>query len=221
VPIFGAIAITASNFASKRFYMRETKPCPLIPLATLAVAITTVAGLLSIYAASQEGSKVNISVAAPTPPALQGKAFGTVTPLELKSSDIKADILTHPMPSVSLLFTLPLGQYNRGADSTENQSTVIVSLPAEANKILLPYWKGYLVFSYKTELERVLDPQTQVNEDRAIGQVFKTTVTELQDLTIDAPNGTRKISQDEAYDIVRFVGLSASGVVAQAKKHNQ
>lgn len=192
----------------------------LILLALFAIGVTAAIGLLSIHATSQDGAKVDISVAAPPTPALQGKAIGKVEPLELKSNDVRADILAHPAPTVSLLFTSPPVEGEQRANSPENQSSVSVPLPAEASKVFVPYWKAYLAFCYETELKHVSDPQIQINEDRAIGQLFKTTVVELQGLTIDTPNGRRKISQAEAYDIARFIGISASEVVSQAKKNN-
>ncbi len=187
---------------------------PLVLLVAFAIGVVAA----TRYLTPQRGAKVDVSVAPPSSPALQGKAVGAVTPLELKSDDIKADILAHPAPTISLLFTFPPGEFEQSASASENQSSVSVQLPAESSKVLLTYWKAYLAFCYETELEHVRDPQTQVDKDRAIGVLCKTTIVELQTLTIDAPDGRRKISQDEAYDIARFIGISASNLVAQAKK---
>jgi hypothetical protein len=62
------------------------------------------------------------------------------------------------------------------------------------------------------------DADSQVKEDRAIGFLARSTGVDLQELTIDAPNGKRKLTQAEATDITRFLGAAACGIINDAKQ---
>lgn len=57
----------------------------------------------------------------------------------------------------------------------------------------------------------------RINERSALGGVNSTVLSNLESITIDAPDGKRKISGDEAGALVGFMTEAAQQVVEQAK----
>lgn len=54
--------------------------------------------------------------------------------------------------------------------------------------------------------------------DLAMISLTERTRGALEEFAIDAPNGRRNISRNEAHDIVYFLGRSAASIVDEAKK---
>lgn len=190
----------------------------LVLLATAGIGITEMTkGLMLIHAKSQQQPKATIAIVQPSAPSLEGRATGELKQFKFKGGDLKVDILAHPMPTTSLVF-LSGARPTQKDPKTSNKNSVKVRLPHDAANLLRAYWQAYLGFCYRTELKHPPDAQSQVNEDRAIGALSLTTRAKLQELTIDAPDGRRNISQNEAVDILRFLNLSASYIVSQAKE---
>jgi hypothetical protein len=141
----------------------------------------------------------------PPAPALQGNANGTVRPFKRMQRSLKDSILSHPVPQVSLVFIL----------EDKRSAKITVELPAAARKLLLDCWKAELAFYYKKAFEPSR-PDKRINDKYALGGVNSTVLSGLEGITIDTPTGRRKISWDEAGDLVRFMAEAAQQVIAQA-----
>lgn len=143
----------------------------------------------------------------PRAPALQGNADGKVMPFKRMQRSLKDSILAHPVPHVSLLFVL----------EDKQSSKINVELPAAARQLLLDCWRAELAFYYKKAFEPSrLDKR--INDRYALGGVNSTVLSGLEEMMIDTPTGRRKISEDEASDLVRFMAVAAQQVVAQANE---
>ena len=179
---------------------------PILVFASIQCSKTT------SEAGAQERPKIVAVPGAikPPAPALQGTATGEVQSFKFRQQGLKASVLAHPVPQVSLLFVL----------GEKQASTVKVELPPEARKFLLDCWKAEIAYYYKRAFES--SPlEKRINEKYALGRVNQSVLSNLETVTIDTPTGKRRISWDEAGDLVRFMAEAAQQVVEQAKEYKR
>ncbi|HXD33881.1 MAG TPA: hypothetical protein VN643_22370 [Pyrinomonadaceae bacterium] len=143
----------------------------------------------------------------PPAPALEAKAVGDVKSFKRTRSDLKASVLSHPIPEATLVFVL----------RDKRDAKVIVKLPEEAKKPLTECWHAELTFFYLSTFE-VHDLETRIRERETFGSVVANVQAKLQKLTIDTPTGRRKISLNEAVSLTHLLNESAQCVVDEAKE---
>ena len=154
-----------------------------------------------------------------SPPTWEGTADGDLSPLLLDGGDLKASVLSHPLPKVFLSFKA--SEMQRGtsaAVSIQTDAVMRVDLSSTINVTLASLWHAELEYSYKKEIEGISSGQAQVNEQREVLRSIIATIEFLKRQTIDAPNGRRNISENEALDILRFMRASVESVTEQAQK---
>ena len=164
---------------------------------------------LTLQAVAQKRQEAVPVVIYPPKPAVQASVAGQVRPFKLTRGGLKASIFAHPVPQLWLVFP-----------PVRNAAKVTIKLPSDATKSVLDCWAAELEYRYKKAFEAG-SLQKRVNDDYALGRVNVSVLSKLQSLDIDAPTGRRKISDDEAGRIIRFLAESAQNVVEQAKKHKK
>ncbi len=143
----------------------------------------------------------------PSPkPTLQATADGELQPFKLMGKGVRASVFAHPVPNVYLVFP-----------ASQNSPKMTIELPPEAKKPLSDCWKAELEYYYKSGFEsRPLDKRIQ--DSYALGRANMSVLSRLERIEINTPNGKRKISGDEAGDLVKFMAQSAQQIVEQAKE---
>jgi hypothetical protein len=162
--------------------------------------------------------KVTVTTSTPFVPSDQLKVNGSAQDFLLSGDDLNASVLAQPLPQVWLEFD---ANENPGNLELKNAKAVRIDLPDEAGTSLTSCWRAYLEYGLKTKVENEKDIQTLVHQDVAMVATAARTAASLEELTIDAPNGRRKVSHDEAWEIVSFLGRSANDVIEQAKQYKR
>jgi hypothetical protein len=174
---------------------------------------------LNINADQQSGSKViTTATRNPPPPIPQGKAAGESIPFARAGEDIREAIMGHPFPKVWLTFTTSSKQGPPQSDSPDSgESTVKVELPDEANQLLRTYWQTYLNATYNMDIKGMPDAESYRSQMVIADRSADDTEQKLMKIDIEAPNGRRKISLDEARDLTSLISGFAKDIINQAK----
>lgn len=148
-------------------------------------------------------------------PKLQGKPAGEVlTPLRL-GKDLRASILAYPAPKVWLEFPKPEEQSSQSpAQEGTSSSVVKVQLPQSARRVLEGLWREACASMYDVLTTQNIDTKKNLTTAQSIAN--NNAAYALQRIIIKAPNGSRKISSEEATGLVRYLGESAEDFVKQA-----
>lgn len=99
----------------------------------------------------------------------------------------------------------------------ETKNNLKMDLPDDVTNILNSHWKKAIEFTYKDTFERTT-AQGGYDRDMAWMSYCEKTKRELQKLSIDAPNGRRKISQTEATELYANLNEQAGEVIRKAEK---
>lgn len=195
-----------------------------VSLALLLVVVSTTAQCnhdpAATYAQGRTDQGIRAGAVASSVPALQGKAAGGVTEFKFTEERLDASLFSLSAPEVWLVFPAsraeaqPPDSSTRGADST-----VRVDLSPEVRRALVSQWQAALPYFYETEIERVPDAATYFSKSVAFSNLSLTTMRLLEGFTVNAPDGKRNISADEAGELLRFINAAAADAVGQAKKH--
>jgi hypothetical protein len=196
----------------------------LLLLALLAITVSASAqcGKSPTTAQGQSKSEPRIAAGAvPMPgPALQGKAAGEVLPFAFKNKSLKTSLLNHPMPELWLSFPVQGNQgKQQSASPGKNESTVRVELPVKARKLLAAHWKTALTYNYNTEITRPPNGDIFHRQMVEMANSYLNVQQALMKIEIEAPDGRRMISHDEAQDLGYFLNVAAVEVAEQAKKY--
>jgi hypothetical protein len=183
----------------------------------LFLIIFTFAAVLT-FASSGHSQGVTVVVTRGPHPSWEGTAAGKVQPFMRSDNNLRTAVLTQPAPDVWLEFAESKreGQPPR-KPSDEKEPVIQVLLPPEGTEILKTFWAKTLLFDYREAYEKAEAAQDQVNRDRAWLTYLSTTERDLQKLEISAPDGIRKISDEEADRLVLFVRKASAELVKTAK----
>jgi hypothetical protein len=179
--------------------------------------IFTFAAVLT-FASPGHSQGVVVSVTRGPHPSWEGTAAGNVQPFMRNDDNLRTAVLTQPAPEVWLEFAESKreGQPTR-KPSHEKEPVIQVLLPREGAELLKTFWEKTLLFDYREAYEKAETAQEQINRDKAWGSYRSTTEQALQKIEITAPDGVRKISDEEANRLVYFVRKVSAEVVKTAK----
>lgn len=154
-------------------------------------------------------------------PLLQGKAAGVVSPFHLTGRNLREAVITHPYPEVWLAFAVRSPtEAPRDAPSDDNAAALRVELPPEAKRVLQSQWGMALAANYDLEFGGITEAGVRAQHSVTIINSSMNAALELRKILIDAPDGRRPISHDEADDLARFIGASAFDVIKQAQVYD-
>jgi hypothetical protein len=188
----------------------------LILIAVVGTSIVLSQKATPRSAGSDGEPKITVVSSTPFLPSDRGKAKGSAPNFQLSGGDLRASVLAQPLPQVWLEFS---ANGSLSAPESRNAEAVRIDLPDEARISLMSCWQAYLEYYFNTKVENEKNFQTLVHLDVAMVATAARTAASLEELPIGAPNGRRRISHDEAWEIVSFLGRSAEGVVEQAKQY--
>ena len=139
-------------------------------------------------------------------PAWEGIAAGQPKPFARNNDDLRIAVLTQPVPEIWLEFaeSKRKGQPSR-TPTDEKEPVIQVVLPSEAKEILNSFWERSLEFDYKEAFDKPKSAQEAYDRDLAWMSYFLTTAKTLEKIEIAAPDGARKISDEEAKLLVAFL----------------
>jgi hypothetical protein len=169
-------------------------------------------------AGTDGGPAITATSSTPYVPADQGEAKGSVPNFQPGSNDLRAAILAQPLPQIWLESP---AQGSLGGSKEKHADAIRIDLSDEARAPLTSVWQAYLEYYLKTKFVDEKEAQNRVDQDVAMVATAARTEASLEALSIDAPNGRRRISHDEALGIVSFLGRSANGIVEQAKQYKK
>lgn len=156
--------------------------------------------------AQQPERKLGIPEIIPPPKApRESYADGSVKPFRLTRKTVKDSIMVHPQPEVYLVFPRM---------SSEKKK---IALPVAAKNVLSDCWAAELVYYYKRDFENPT-PEMNVDAKLELGRVNSWVLSKLERIQINTPTGKRKITDEEAALLVKFMSQSAHDVVQQAKE---
>lgn len=193
---------------SKAFYVGTIGTSALLAFTFVGLAVT---GKLTPRQSVSQGQAVVAVTRNASVPSDEGKADASVAPFQALSAGLRDSVLAQPLPEISLVFPAQ----HRQTGGTFGKK---LALPYEARKPLTSCWLAYLAYYYRIEIERESDPQSRSDNDNAMISITEDTAADLEKLVIDAPNGRRNISHNEARDVAYFLGRAAAGVVKEAKQ---
>jgi|GEM_PF-1704360 len=179
--------------------------------------IFTFAAVLT-FASPGHSQGVVVSVTRGPHPSWEGTAAGNVRPFMRSDDNLRTALLTQSAPEVWLEFAESKreGQPPRKR-SDEKEPVIQVLLSPEGTELLKAFWEKTLLFDYREAYEKVETAQEQIDRDRAWSGYRSTTEQALQKLEISAPDGVRKISDEEANRLVNFVRKASAEIVKTAK----
>jgi len=145
-----------------------------------------------------------------------GVVRGKISSLEISRSGIRESLVDQEPPDV--WFSFPDGDVNIDTRSgSPDDYRTDVELPEPVKALLHSYWTASLSYYYDNKSEGAQDTNTLVAESMKYSNLYFSTRRALSNLDIAAPEGTRKISGDEAGDLLQYVGARATEAVEQAK----
>ena len=151
-------------------------------------------------------------------PAWEGTVAGQPKPFARNSDDLRIAVLTQPVPEVWLEFaeSKRKGQPSR-TPADEKEPVIKVVLPIEAQEILKSFWEQSLEFDYKEAFDKPKTAQESYDRDLAWTNYFFTTAQKLEKIEIAAPDGARKLSDEEAKLLVAFLRKASGNLVKSVK----
>ncbi|HEX8284490.1 MAG TPA: hypothetical protein VF588_14085 [Pyrinomonadaceae bacterium] len=201
--------------------------CPRIYVSTLSViALFTPASCIkSRESHGNTASVTNTAVVSVVRPSLafEGKAAGEVQPFKPVGEDLEASLSAHPAPDVWLTFPAAAGQTrSQSTPPGEDESTAIrVALPPEAGAVLSALWKLSLISHYRLQIDGARDGVSSRNMMVTHMNATTRAQVELEKMQIDAPDGRRAISPDEAGELVKFINVSARAIIEEVKQDRE
>ena len=150
------------------------------------------------------------------PTASRGEAEGEVLPFDFTGDGLRTAVLSHPAPKTWLVYR-PLKLRDKVEGAQGARPATRVELPQEAERVLRTHWEFAISAQYDWEMTYVSDVEKRTQLSVAIINSSQRAASELTKIPIDAPDGTRPITLDEANDLVQFTGQAVVDVVKQAK----
>ena len=188
----------------------QTLPNKICSLRFTLVAVLLVASC----AQSQEQPGVKIMATRGPHPAWEGTVAGQPKPFARNNDDLRIAVLTQPVPEVWLEFAESKRKGESSRTPTDEKEPVIqLRLPSEAQEILKSFWEKSLEFDYKDFFDKPKSAQEGYDRDIAWTSYILTTAQELQKIEIAAPDGARKISAEEAKQLVAFLRRASGNLV--------
>lgn len=180
---------------------------------SLVFGLIAVLFLASCARSQNQPSATAIAIRGPHP-AWEGTASGKPQPFTRNNDDLRMAVLAQPVPEVWLEFAERKreGQSPR-TTSDEKESVIQVVLSPEAGEILKSFWKQSLEFNYRDVFDKPKSAQEGYDRDRAWINYFTTTPQKLQKIEIAAPDGTRRISDEEARGLVVYLHKASANLV--------
>lgn len=157
-----------------------------------------------------QGKKNDIKVLSTTgassnKPADEAKVEGNIHDYEIKEKSLEY-LQSLEMPEVNLVFEI-------------NNSKL--ELPADVKDILNSHWRAAIKFSYNEHFNKPSSAQEYYDRDIAWSSYCGKTEQELEQLNIEAPNGKRNLSPNEAGDLYAFLNRAAVEVVTKVERLNK
>ena len=186
---------------------------------TFSLAFTLVAVLLfASCTQSQDQAGVRIMATRGPHPAWEGTVAGQPKPFARNNDDLRIAVLTQPVPEVWLEFaeSKRKGQ-SSGTPTDEKEPVIQVVMPFEAQEILKSFWEQSLEFDYKDVFDKPKTAQEGYDRDIAWTGYVATTAKQLEKIEIAAPDGARKISDEEAKLLVYFLRKASGNLIKSVK----
>ena len=184
----------------------------------LSVGFILIAVLIFASCAQAEDQPRVAIVATPGPhPAWEGTASGKPQPFVRNNDDLRTPVLTQPVPEIWLEFAESKREGQSPRMPTEEKDPIQVVLPAEAREILKSFWEQALEFDYKDVFDKPKTAQESMDRDRAWVDYFRATPQELEKIEIAAPDGARKISDEEARRLVLYLRKISGNLVMSVR----
>jgi len=185
----------------------------------LSIGFILIAVLLfASCAQAQDQPRVAIVATRGPHPAWEGTASGKPQPFVRNNDDLRTAVLTQPVPEVWLEFAESKREGQSPRMPTDEKDPVIqVVLPAEAREILKSFWEQALEFDYKDVFDKPKTAQESMDRDRAWVDYFRATPQELEKIEIAAPDGARKISDEEARQLVLYLRKASGNLVKSVR----
>lgn len=154
-------------------------------------------------AQKNEGNQTGATASARIPrPADEAKIIGNFPDYEIKQTNLEY-LQTLKMPEVIFVF--------------ETRQIESEDLPEEVKDILRDYWKETVKIKFETYLHKSKDAQTQLDKILAWSAYSTKSELKLQNIFIEAPQGSRKNSQTESSEITKLFIESAIAVMDEIK----
>ena len=184
----------------------------------LSVGFILIAVLIfASCAQAQDQPRVAIVATRGPHPAWEGTASGKPQPFVRNNDDLRIAVLTQPVPEIWLEFAESKREGQSPRMPTEEKDPIQVVLPAEAREILKSFWEQALEFDYKDVFDKPKTAQESMDRDRAWVNYFRATPQELEKIEIAAPDGARKISEEEARRLVLYLRKISGNLVMSVK----
>ena len=151
-----------------------------------------------------ENSQIGINTIAAeiSKPSDEAKITGKAFDYEIKESSLEY-LQSLPLPNIQFVF--------------ENQKIELEDLSDDVKKVLSDHWKEAIKFSYNEHFSKPENAQAGLDRDMAWLRFCNKTQQKLEKLSINAPNGKRKISQTEAINSFGFLNEEARDLIDKAK----
>jgi hypothetical protein len=197
------------------------RPQRALALLTLTTAVisTSQCAYPNALVSSRVGQDVptgTVGVRNVPSPKLEGKAEGRLAPFKYEGQDLRDAVLAHPAPEVWLRFPATEGKDPAPSDDGTERA-VRVELPPEAQRLINSQWSGRLASEYDWHYGEVANAQERVNLSVRMAQVSQQTALQLREVFIEAPDGRRPLSMNEANSVAQFINQSVAKVIEQAK----
>lgn len=208
-----------NNDIVRRFFLKKLTMRTLYNkiFSTGSTLITVL--LFASWIQAQDQPRITVIATRGPHPAWEGTASGNPQPFIRNNDDLRIAVLTQPVPEIWLEFAESRreGQPPR-LPSDQKEPVIQVVLPSEATEILKSFWEQSLEFDYKEAFAKPKTAQEGMDRDLAWINYFRTTAQKLEKIEIAAPDGRRKISDEEATRLVAFLRKISGNLVKSVKQ---
>ena len=196
----------------KRLKMLKVTLLIMLGVASVLQSTTLIIGQ---QAQNPKLPEVGVITIGPAEPANPGKPDGEDLKFKPnKGAPLKTYLYSQTLPKIWLAF-------KNSSISKAKVETIKVQLPPEAKQALTAYWEVARDHAYYEKFADKRDVQKSINMDRKLAHSHDETVRRLQQVLIDAPDGRRAVSYEEANDLVIFAHLVAIRLIDRAKEYQK
>jgi hypothetical protein len=144
----------------------------------------------------------------------QAKVEGSFQIAEMTDTSLEK-VLAQSIPSIWFVF--PCNEDNIKKELCKEESLKI-EIPEETQKSLKNFWKDALTFRYNINIRKdELNGEKYYQQTKAFFVTSSSFAKYLEEIAINTPDGKRKISPDEANDVVYFINTASMKVIEQVE----
>lgn len=126
-------------------------------------------------------------------------------------------ILSHPAPEMWFIFPCQRNESAQGNECIDGK--IKREFSPKLKKMVAEQWRDSMGFAYKDLLKKFTKPQELMNAEAVFFNEADDFIKKVQNVIVEAPLGSRNISNKEAEEIMTFLAKSSRETIQTAKEN--